>query len=303
MALDEALLEIAESDHAAWLRFYTWREPTLSLGYFQPHADRQLHRASANCPMVRRSSGGGAILHDRELTYSIVLPQSHPLARRAELLYQAMHATLIETLAELGIVATLCDGSPLVANSTPATTEPFLCFERHLHGDLLVGPHKVAGSAQRRHRGAVLQHGSVILARSKFAPELPGLADLAGHEISVDPLQEVWQKRLAKRGRVRSADRRAFGEPALQGCRNLSPQILLPPMEVSPLVVRFSGVARRDFCLLRNPSTGHPRCAEMGKETLIFRLKRYPFRIQPTTQVGRFNLKGPACHKEIRSQN
>ncbi len=66
--------------------------------------------------MVRRSSGGGAILHDRELTYSIVLPQSHPLARRAELLYQAMHATLIETLAELGIVATLCDGS--AADST-----------------------------------------------------------------------------------------------------------------------------------------------------------------------------------------
>ncbi len=234
MALDEALLETAERDNTAWLRFYTWREPTLSLGYFQPHADRQSHTASAECRLVRRSSGGGAILHDRELTYSIVLSKSHPLARRAESLYRAMHATLIETLAELGIVATLCDGS--AADSTPATTEPFLCFQRHLPGDLLVGSHKVAGSAQRRHRGAVLQHGSVILARSKFAPELPGLADLAGHEINIDRLRGVWQQRLAKRAELDLRITVPSDDHAFQGRRNLAPKILHPPMDVSPLV-------------------------------------------------------------------
>ncbi len=107
MAVDEALLLAAERDGAAWLRFYTWREPTLSLGYFQNHADRQLHAASANCKLVRRASGGGAILHDRELTYSIALPSKHPLARRAELLYDAAHRSLIETLSQWGIDANL----------------------------------------------------------------------------------------------------------------------------------------------------------------------------------------------------
>src|SRR4051812_39572627 len=79
MALDEALLHAAESDGTATLRFYGWREPTLSLGYFQKHVDRALHSASENCTLVRRTSGGGAILHDRELTYSIALPKSHRL--------------------------------------------------------------------------------------------------------------------------------------------------------------------------------------------------------------------------------
>src|SRR3954464_5256758 len=77
MALDEALLHRAETDGMATLRFYGWREPTLSLGYFQQHADRALHPASENCTLIRRASGGGAILHDRELTYSIALPKSH----------------------------------------------------------------------------------------------------------------------------------------------------------------------------------------------------------------------------------
>src|SRR4051794_22517252 len=80
MALDEALLIDAETSGVASLRFYSWREPTLSLGYFQRHTDRAGHAASAGCLLVRRASGGGAILHDRELTYSIALPQAHPLA-------------------------------------------------------------------------------------------------------------------------------------------------------------------------------------------------------------------------------
>src|SRR4051794_9804512 len=91
MALDEALLLSAERDGIGALRFYTWREPTLSLGYFQPHADRAAHAASKNCTLVRRASGGGAILHDRELTYSIALPRFHHFAHSAEKLYFAAH--------------------------------------------------------------------------------------------------------------------------------------------------------------------------------------------------------------------
>ena len=193
MALDEALLESAEQEGAAWLRFYSWNEPTLSLGYFQHHADRQLHPPSINCTLVRRSSGGGAILHDRELTYSIVLPHNHSLARRTESLYKAAHESLIETLADFGIIASLCCES-----LPPSSSDPFLCFQRRVPGDVLIGPHKIAGSAQRRHRGAVLQHGSVLLARSPFAPELPGIADLTAAPLEAIRLRDLWRPRLAK---------------------------------------------------------------------------------------------------------
>ncbi len=63
----------------ASLRFYQWNQPTLSLGYFQSYEDRGRHAASQECTVVRRQTGGGAILHDRELTYSLILPATHPL--------------------------------------------------------------------------------------------------------------------------------------------------------------------------------------------------------------------------------
>jgi len=221
MALDEALLESAQNDGIATLRFYTWREPTLSLGYFQPHDDRKLHAASAGCALVRRASGGGAILHDRELTYSVALPFAHPLAARAEKLYQAVHRSLIETLAEFGAAATQCEpasapspyplpkgeGFETCTNTSSGLNKPFLCFQRREQGDVLLAGHKIAGSAQRRQRGAVLQHGSVLWARSPFAPELPGIADfidgskeMAGANLrGMNGLLEVWPVRLAAR--------------------------------------------------------------------------------------------------------
>ena len=123
MALDEALLIAAETEGIATVRFYAWREPTLSLGYFQSHAVRAGHAASAPCTVVRRASGGGAILHDRELTYSIALPHWHELADRVEKLYFAAHETLIETLAELNIAATLCE--PTSDRHVPQATSRF----------------------------------------------------------------------------------------------------------------------------------------------------------------------------------
>jgi lipoyl(octanoyl) transferase len=208
MALDEALLLSAERDGIAWLRFYVWPEPTLSLGYFQNHADRSSHSASATCKLVRRASGGGAILHDRELTYSIALPAKHPLARRAELLYDAAHRSLIETLESWKIHAALhvTERKLDVSDTTkrgpqaPKREEPFLCFQRRSPGDVVLGEHKIAGSAQRRHRGAVLQHGSVLLTKSTYAPELPGIFDSSNLPAQKeDEIRAAWQPRLAER--------------------------------------------------------------------------------------------------------
>ena len=177
MALDEVLWqEAAERGRCTW-RFYGWSEPTLSLGYFQPYDDRCRHRASSTAAIVRRISGGGAILHDAELTYSFVLPANHPLAARRLLLYRAVHTALVEALAEFDAIAVLCDGegpssvskspdSGFAERSSPNEQQPFLCFQRRSEGDVLLGAAKIAGSAQRRSRGAVLQHGSVLLRRS-----------------------------------------------------------------------------------------------------------------------------------------
>ena len=79
MAVDHALLETANATGLISLRFYAWSQPTLSLGYFQSRSHRQQHSASLACPLVRRSTGGGAIVHDQEITYSLCVPSNQAL--------------------------------------------------------------------------------------------------------------------------------------------------------------------------------------------------------------------------------
>ncbi|MDX1946379.1 MAG: biotin/lipoate A/B protein ligase family protein [Pirellulaceae bacterium] len=210
MAVDEALLASAAGGIAT-LRFYQWAEPTLSLGYFQAAADRALHSASEACPLVRRASGGGAILHDQELTYSLAIPARGRFG--AAELYDRMHGTLIEVLAGLGVRAELCGGKSTCDSLPPATVAippeerapkgrppcAFLCFQRLTRGDVLCSGAKIAGSAQRRHRGGLLQHGSVLLRKSTRAPELPGIAELTSVEISAAELAARWVQRLSGR--------------------------------------------------------------------------------------------------------
>ena len=198
MAIDEAMLESAAAEGQCTLRFYQWEEPTLSLGYFQLYADRWQHAASSRATVVRRLSGGGAILHDRELTYSLAVPTGHPLARDRLQLYAFIHICLIEALASWGIAARMVDrpGEKRSPNGSPAAA-PFLCFQRRTPGDVLVNGAKIAGSAQRRCRGAVLQHGSVLLARSPAAPELDGLQELKGKTLLADQLLDAWCEKLA----------------------------------------------------------------------------------------------------------
>jgi lipoate-protein ligase A len=215
MAVDETLLETAAADGQCTLRLYRWQEPTLSLGYFQAYADRWQHAASGRAAVVRRASGGGAILHDRELTYSLAIPSQHPLAARRLECYRAVHQALVEVLAEWGIEATMA-AQP---EQSAATREPFLCFQRRSPGDVLVAGAKIAGSAQRRCRGAVLQHGSVLLARSAAAPELGGLEELSGQTVPPERLIEAWLERLAgvlsatwQSGQLSDAERRRANE-------------------------------------------------------------------------------------------
>ena len=188
MGVDEALFQSA-SDQSTVLRLYQWSEPTLSLGYFQRAADRASHEASRRLSCVRRSTGGGAIVHDRELTYSLVthLADERPAGPRAFM--TRVHESLVYLLNEMGIPASVCGISEVNTN------EPFLCFSRHTAGDILIGLEKVVGSAQRRHRRVLLQHGCILLERSLGAPELPGINDLSNRKFSVEWLIEAWPQR------------------------------------------------------------------------------------------------------------
>ena len=192
MAVDEVLLQRAAGGGGACWRFYTWCEPTLSLGYFQDYATRRQHAASGGCPAVRRLTGGGAILHDAELTYSLVLPRAHAWAGRRDRLYQVVHQCLVDAIAELGVLAHVLQAGE------GEDRGPLLCFQRRAPGDVLLGDAKIAGSAQRRRSGAVLQHGSLLLRRSAAAPELPGLEDMLGRPLAVESLADDWLARIQR---------------------------------------------------------------------------------------------------------
>ncbi|MCS6866733.1 MAG: biotin/lipoate A/B protein ligase family protein [Gemmataceae bacterium] len=167
MAADEAMLESAVAGVAS-LRFYTWAVPTLSLGYFQSAAERtgQL----AKLAWVRRSTGGAAIVHHHELTYALALPPGKEW-QSAENWICRMHHILQRVLRQHGIE------SHAVVCGEEQKLGPVVCFLHQTAGDVLIGGSKVAGSAQRKMRGALLQHGSILLQRSEYVPELPGIGD------------------------------------------------------------------------------------------------------------------------------
>jgi lipoate-protein ligase A len=177
MAADETLLHSALSEIAS-LRFYGWSEPTLSLGYFQPE---RLHREDpllADLPFVRRPTGGDTLVHHYEVTYALALPPGAPW-QGGEPWLPRLHAIIAAALAELGVAARLCGPGEQRQDEGP------LCFRHFTTGDLLIDNAKVAGSAQRRHRGALLQHGAILLARSPHTPTLPGIRELTGRSLGV----------------------------------------------------------------------------------------------------------------------
>ncbi len=189
MALDQRMLEVAAERQCVLLRVYRWSEPTLSLGYFQPYAERALHPDSGNLAVVRRATGGGAIVHHFDWTYCIAVPDrwevrsngnatlAHNKIGASQWLYNFMHDAVVQWLSGLGIDAQKWSQACAIDDGKAGRDKrAFLCFERRSCGDVVWGSEKVMGSAQRRIPGAVLQHGSLLLAPSPHAPLLRGLA-------------------------------------------------------------------------------------------------------------------------------
>lgn len=180
MAIDQALLEFAGREHCVILRLYSWSRPTLSLGYFQKYDARLTHQPSRDLDIVRRSTGGGAIVHDHDWTYSVCVPDDRLRSKLGAVpeLYETIHESVISWLAGYGIRASRFreDGS------CPTEGCSFLCFERRSAGDVVAHDTKLLGSAQRRKHHALLQHGSLLLERSTYAPSLDGTKELLALE-------------------------------------------------------------------------------------------------------------------------
>lgn len=176
MALDEALLEAVAGGLAPpTLRFYTFERPTLTLGYSQAlsAADRAAC-AEAGVEVARRPTGGRAVLHDRDLTYSVVQPVL--TGESVGESYCRLSRAIAAAIGQLGLVAEVAK-----ATRQPSGQErPVDCFAVSTGADLVVRGRKLVGSAQVRRRGVMLQHGSIRLVPGRPLPHLaPGALSLA----------------------------------------------------------------------------------------------------------------------------
>ena len=187
MAVDQAILESVNDSGLPVLRIYRWSPATLSLGYFQTYEDRSRHLESVDCEVVRRASGGGAIIHDQEITYSLTLPSANRWALQNTQIYRIVHDEITAVLNDYSVTVVSYDST---MHEAPKNENSFLCFQRRSDGDLICGNYKVVGSAQRRSKQAVLQHGSILMQTSKFAPQLPGIFQLANTKFEPDEFCE-----------------------------------------------------------------------------------------------------------------
>jgi len=170
MAIDEALLD---SVAIPSIRFYRWRSPALSFGYFGKFTDVADYVGERD--LVRRWTGGGIVFHGEDLTYSIVVPPSDPVfSESSRSTYAAIHAALRNALAangervELAPVAGVVDAGTAKLAKATGVSEPsynadrgYSCFANPVRADVMLNGRKIAGAAQRRTRRGLLQQGSI----------------------------------------------------------------------------------------------------------------------------------------------
>lgn len=161
MAADEALLEaVGRGESLPTLRLYSWKPACLSLGYAQSFHDADSSRLKANgWNVVRRMTGGRAILHVDEITYSITAPNHEPRVLGSVLeSYQRLAKALITAVRSLGLPVEMKENTP----PTDITKGP-VCFEVPSAYEIVIDGKKIIGSAQARKKEGVLQHGSFPL--------------------------------------------------------------------------------------------------------------------------------------------
>lgn len=211
MAVDECLLRWHSTGKIPpILRFYEWLPAGLTIGYFQKTKNRINLEAVKDYgfQLVRRLTGGRAVLHDKELTYSIIVSEQHPhMPKSVKEAYLVLSKGLLEGYRNLGIAADFA-----VPTEKLAPTQSAVCFEEPSWYELVIDNKKAAGSAQTRKQGVILQHGSIPLsvdkdilydlfifrnekvkqrARSAFDSKAISIHEAAGREVSLEETKKA----------------------------------------------------------------------------------------------------------------
>ena len=169
MAIDEAIMiAVREEKVPPTVRFYRWQPPTLSIGAFQS-VEREVdvdQCRSLGVGLVRRPTGGRAVLHDDEVTYSFIVNESHPLIPQGvRESYQVAASAIVDGLVSMGVPARMYSRDDGVTDraARPGTGHAPACFDSSSWYEITVHDKKLVGSAQWREKGTLLQHGSFLL--------------------------------------------------------------------------------------------------------------------------------------------
>lgn len=167
MALDEALLDWhSEGKMPPVIRFYEWSPATLSIGYFQ-RAEQEIDLEAVRAQglgFVRRPTGGRAVLHDQELTYSVIVSESYPnMPQTVTEAYRVISEGLLIGFQKLGLQAYFSVPHTEEQQADLKKPKSAVCFDAPSWYELVVEGRKVAGSAQTRQKGVILQHGAILI--------------------------------------------------------------------------------------------------------------------------------------------
>ncbi len=223
MALDEALLDWhSEGKIPPVIRFYGWEPASLSIGYFQKvEKEIDLEAVKAHgLGFVRRPTGGRGVLHDHELTYSVIVSEDHPeMPKTVTEAYRVISEGILKGFHQLGLEAYFAVPKTDEERSALKNPRSAVCFDAPSWYELVVEGRKVAGSAQTRQKGVILQHGAILLdldedklfslfkypnervkerMKSAFKNKAVAINDISPRRITVEEAKEAFYKGFAE---------------------------------------------------------------------------------------------------------
>lgn len=223
MAMDEALLNfVSRGEIDPVIRFYTWNPATLSIGYFQRlQKEIDIDKVKEKgFDLVRRQTGGRGVLHDKELTYSVIVPESHPnMPSTVTEAYRVISQGLLEGFKNLGFDTYFA--VPKTPEERQKLKQPrsSVCFDAPSWYELVVEGRKIAGSAQTRQKGIILQHGSILQdididelfdmfiyknerlklkMKEAFVEKAVAINDISDEHITISQMEEAFEKGFKK---------------------------------------------------------------------------------------------------------
>lgn len=223
MAMDEALLNfVSRGEIDPVVRFYTWNPATLSVGYFQRlkkeiDIDKVKEKEFG---LIRRQTGGRGVLHDKELTYSVIVPESHPnMPSTITEAYRVISKGLLEGFKLLGFDAYFAIPRSKEEREKLKQPRSAVCFDAPSWYELVVEGRKIAGSAQTRQKGVILQHGSLLQdvdvdelfdmfifkndrlkekMKKAFVDKAVAINDISDRHISIEEMEKAFEEGFKK---------------------------------------------------------------------------------------------------------